>query len=307
MTPYQDIWSRVEPAIRPTIEALAAERSAAWSKVFGYGLLVGFGSLVPISIFVGINPITIITAFAIGFFGMYYYYQTERNKKYKAEVMPQMVKAICPGATYKPKGNLDKDIVTSSKLYDFNWGRHFEQEDYICGKVGKTKFVYSEIEIWHTESNGKSTRHVTDFKGFIFEADFNKHFNGVTMLSTQGLRLATQVGLFSDFERLHLEDVNFDERYRCYGTNDQEARYILSPALQLRILDMHDVFRQQLDDNELEISFHNGRMLIMVPSSTNRFEVKYTTDEVKSDILALAVMIDIVEMLNLNLRIWTKE
>lgn len=307
MNSYQDIWGRVELSIRPTIEALAAERKASYGKAVGYGLIVSIFFIVLLSVFIGFNPIALVLSFVFGIGIMYYYYHTKRNEKYKTVVMPQLVNAICPGAVYMPKGNLTKDIVTSSKLYDIGFGRHFEQEDFIKGKVGKTDFVYSEIEIWHTESNGKNSRRVTDFKGFIFEADFNKNFQELTMFSSLGLRLAMQVGLFSDLNRIHLEDVTFDDRYRSYSTNDQEARYILSPALQERIVNMHDIFRQQLHDDELEVSFHDGRMLIMVPSSTDRFEVKYTTERVKSDVLALAVMIDIVEMLNLNLRIWTKE
>ena len=95
--------------------------------------------------------------------------------------------------------------------------------------------------------------------------------------------------------------------YTTYTTNDQEARYILTPALQQRIMEMNKVFSTQLGDKHLSMSFRGSRLLIAVPSKTNRFEVKFNLAEVKKDLLALSTMIDVIEQLNLNLRIWSKE
>jgi len=164
------------------------------------------------------------------------------------------------------------------------------------------------MKLSHTQSNGKTTTEVTDFEGFAFEADFNKYFQGHTVLSSEKFHLMGQVGGFlSDMDHIELEDVTFNSRYRTYTTSDQEARYILTPALQQRILQMEDTLRTYAGAKELSMSFHGSRLLIMVQSSADRFEVKYDLNGVRNDFMAFCVLVDIIEMLNLNLRIWTKE
>lgn len=271
--------------------------------MFLNGLLIG-GGITLFCVFLGFFHILVpIIGWGIGCLIMYLVYENNRNKQYKDEVMPQIVNSICPGATYHPDGNISKKVIEAADLYEVH---DYRNEDTIRGKIDKTDFVYGEVTLSHVESNGKNTRTVIDFQGFVFDADFNKDFKGITKLSTEKVHLSAH-SLFSALCRCKLEDVNFEKTFSTYSTNDQEARYILSPALQQRILEMYDVFRSQLCDRDLSISFHHGRMTIMVPSSTNRFEVKYTVDEVKKDFIALCIMVDIVEMLNLNLRIWTKE
>lgn len=299
-------WTDIEPQIREVIDKMKQHNQSLLPRMLGLGTLISVLLMILlVRLFGGFG---IILALVAGFGSIFYYYYHQRNKEYKAQVVPKMVEAICPGATYSPQGTFDKNIIRASRLYDVSWGEHYKNEDTIRGKVDKTDFVYSEVTLSHTQSNGKTSYEVIDFQGFVFEADFNKHFPGTTIVTSHRFTLTGNFnGLFSDMKRCHLEDVDFEHAYCTYATNDQEARYILSPALQQRILNMHHQFCTQLGDKELSISFHEGRMLIMVPSKKDRFEVKSDIEGVKQDFLALALMIDIVEQLNLNLRIWTKE
>ena len=312
-----NLWSQVEPQIKANIEALAKRKSADTLRILIGGTMLTILLLI-ITMSFALNVahdcppfiiiLSLLISFGIGYGSIYAYYRNKHSQQYKAEVVPVLLKTICPGATYHPKGALDKEVIKSSHLYNVSWGERYKNEDTICGKVDKTDFIYSEVTLSHTQSNGKSSHEVIDFKGFVFEADFNKYFNGLTIVTSKHVMLTGDaVGLFSSLNRCKLEDVNFENRYKTYTSNDQEARYILSPALQQRILAMNDTFRTQLGDSELSISFHDSRMLIMVPSRTDRFEVKYNMEGVKKDFLALTVKIDIVNQLNLNLRIWTKE
>lgn len=227
------------------------------------------------------------------------------NKKYKTEVIPMLVRGACPGATYSPTGELTKEIIESSKLYDMSWGEKFKCENVVHGQVGQTEFVYCEAEVSNSPILNFGRK--TDFKGLIFEADFNKSFQGVTLTSSEKVRMEGVFGLFSEMTRCNIEDVEFEKRFATYTTNDQEARYILTPALQQRIVAMHDTFIKDLGEKKLSISFHDDKLLIMVASDRNRFEMRYDAREIKKDFVALCAMTEIVEMLNLNLRIWSKE
>jgi len=302
----EDNWAQIEESISEAVRQLERQKKDSQGKVLLYGTLIALAVFLFICSFAGFNIVVLIFCCVVGYVGIYYYYHNERNKVYKADVMPKLVEAICPGASYSAPGKLNRSIIEQSELYSLGLGENFTNEDTILGKVDKTDFVFGEVELWHMQSSGKSSRKVVDFKGFVFEADFNKHFQGLTLLSTEKIRIATR-NLLSGRMKCQLEDVEFEKRFNTYTTNDQEARYILTPALQQRIMEMNDVFTTQLGDSELSMSFHHDRMLIMVPSRTDRFEVKYNLEGVKKDLLALRVLVGIVEMLNLNLRIWTKE
>ncbi len=304
----QELWAQVEAKVRDKVAEVDGSRSKSVTDTLVYGIFLGLALTLIICCVSGTFSFWFfLISFGIGWatFGIYYHHK--RNQQYKAQVMPIIVDAICPGATYQPEGTLSKDMIEASRLYDCGWGERFNNEDTIRGKVGKTKFAYGEVELYHMQQSGKSQVKVTDFKGFVFEADFNKYFNGITLLSSEKFRLATHLGLFSGLSRCTLEDVRFEDEFRTYTNNDQEARYLLTPALQERILHMFTTFKRDLSCWDMSISFHDNCMLIMVPSTTNRFEVKYSVEEVKKDFYALQLMIDIVEQLNLNLRIWTKE
>lgn len=297
-------WESVEPKIQEVLDELVNKKKADWPFVFMTG---GGGGLLLsclIACFIGYSTIFLVIALFIGMLVAYFYKESKRNEIYKQKVMPRLLELVCPGATYNPKGDMPYRVISSSKL--LRTGLDYHNEDTIRGKVGNTDFVYGEAKFSHMEGTGKNRHEVIDFKGFVFEADFNKDFNGITVLSSQGFKLWSNV-VFSKFSRCHLEDARFENKYRTYATDDQQARYILTPALQERIMNMNHTFSKELGDSDLSMSFHDSRMLIMVPSHTNRFEVKYTAAGVKKDYLALTLMIDIVDMLNLNLRIWSKE
>jgi len=297
-------WRQVEPAIGEVVEKLNRTKRANRRNAFFYGTLMGL--VVGLIFSAGIGPFALF-AVPVAWLFFLLYSHTKCNREYKRTVVPKLVDAICPGATYNPQGDFPKETIRDSNLYPAGWGEHYKQEDTIRGKVGSTDFVYSELRLSHTQSNGKTTTEVVDFKGFAFEADFNKHFQGHTLLSTERVRLMGRIGLFSNYQRIRLEDVFFDEHYRTYATNDQEARYILTPALQHRIMQMEQILSRECGARELSMSFKGGRLLIMVQSFADRFEVKYDLEKVKSDFIAFCILVDIVEQLNLNLRIWTKE
>lgn len=315
-------WNEIERKLTAEIEALQARHLVGKNKALKWGLFIG------LLIFVFLDPLSIVMLLGIQrpdmppvmyhiiFFlicmlgpwlGFRAYYRSKDNQQYKSTVVPRLVAAVCPGATYSAKGTIPVKLIQDAHLYDTGRGQKYDNEDTVRGKVGRTSFVYGEVELYHMQSNAKSVSKVVDFKGFLFDADFNKNFQGITILSSDYSALADHVGFFTKLKRCKLEDVRFEKKFRTYTTNDQEARYILTPALQQRILEMNEMFRRELHDRHLAISFHHDHMTIMVPSTTDRFEVKYNMEGVKKDFLALSMMVDIVEQMNLNLRIWTKE
>ena len=102
----------------------------------------------------------------------------------------------------------------------------YRSEDLICGKIDKTSFICSEIIAEEkrvtTDSKGRRQEHWIDiFRGFFFIADFNKNFQGQTVVFRNSwfkLNLGKQ--------RVKLENPNFEKQFDVFSTDQVEARYI---------------------------------------------------------------------------------
>jgi len=99
----------------------------------------------------------------------------------------------------------------------------------------------------------------------------------------------------------------FEKEFAVYSTDQVEARYILSPALMHRMLE----FRRKTGAT-VYFSFIGGKVNIGISSQKNRFEPRlFSTvldiEMAREFVNDLQLALGIVEDLNLNTRIWTKE
>jgi tetratricopeptide (TPR) repeat protein len=152
------------------------------------------------------------------------------------------------------------------------------------------------------------------FKGLFFVGDFNKHFQGQTIVVPDHTEryLGT---LAQDLQALNqqrgqlvkLEDPAFEKLFAVYGTDQIEARYILSPSLMQRLVDF-----TQKAQRETFISFINDKIYIAIKYDEDLFEPKLFKNmvdfaPVREYFETLQLMMGIIEELNLNRRIWTKQ
>ncbi|MBN2683643.1 MAG: DUF3137 domain-containing protein [Pontiellaceae bacterium] len=112
--------------------------------------------------------------------------------------------------------------------------------------------------------------------GAVIVADFNKHFHGRTYILPD-----TAEKMFGRFgqklqgigkshgELVKMEDPVFEREFAVYSSDQVEARYILSPALMRRMLEL----RRKAGDN-VYFSFCGGNVNIAISSDKDRFEPK---------------------------------
>lgn len=174
-------------------------------------------------------------------------------------------------------------------------------------KIDKTSFICSEIIAEEkrvtTDSKGRRQEHWIDiFRGFFFIADFNKNFQGQTVVFRNSwfkLNLGKQ--------RVKLENPNFEKQFDVFSTDQVEARYILTPNLMERLLELDSRF-----PGKITVSFRDSSVIIAIPDQTNHFETniwecQLNTDKLKREFGTLVNLFQIIHDLNLNLRIWTKD
>jgi len=220
------------------------------------------------------------------------------SEYYKKEIIGRMVEALVENGRYSPNQGISETTFNESNL--FIRPDRYDSEDLISGMIDKTSFLFAEIHAEEKQSNGKSTHWVTIFKGFFFIADFHKNFTGRTVVSRNSF-FKWKSG------RVKLENVEFEKRFDVFSTDQLEARYLLTPSMMERIIALDDRL-----GGDIVLSFYNSNVIIAISSSTNHFESSLwssidNTDKLQREYNLISSMISIVEELNLNTRIWSKE
>ncbi|MCP2027370.1 hypothetical protein L1276_002527 [Flavobacterium sp. HSC-32F16] len=253
--------------------------------------------------------------------GIIQYFKTNDEAKiykfvYKTNVVASALKNINESLVIIPQSGLPEYEFISSELFTTEPDR-YKTQDLISGTNDKTSFWFAEVHAeYKTETrdkNGTKTHWHTIFKGIIFVADFNKNFEVSTVVRPKGFGaslgawFSKNVFSFGNTEVVQLENTEFDNKFVTYSRNQIEARYILTPAMMERILDLNNKC-----DSTISISFIHSKMYIAFPLSHNYFEAPIHSSLLAPDLLTddlsiVKFMHDIVHELDLNTRIWGKE
>ncbi len=268
----------------------------------GYALMVRGGNTDPR--FPG-GIAVVITAFAAG------RARQELKKSYKGIVVHRVVAALGHDMSYTPESGFTKADFVGMHLFDRNPDR-FRAEDEISGRKNAVTYTVQEARATYQQRTGKSSRTVVIFQGLIIRLDFNKNFVGHTIVvsQAQGQILG---GLFGDAETrrgkeiVRLENPSFENLFTVYSSDQQQARYILTPKLMELI-----TAARALLGVEPKLSFHSNSVFVTVPQNKDRFEVKLFGGPVTpqdtigdlAEIIALAGRL--VDTLDLETRIWSR-
>ncbi|MEJ0033931.1 MAG: DUF3137 domain-containing protein [Bacteroidota bacterium] len=305
----------------PTLQNLESDRKKLVRGVFKWALFGLIPGLIPLLIFGSVDFfwIGIGVALAIGLYFLLNYKKINEIKaRFKSEVIAKLVKSIDPSLTYNSSQCISSNDYHKSKLYLHGINR-YKGDDLVTGVVGKTSIRFSELltenETRSRDSNGNEKKSIeTIFRGLFFVADFNKKFIGETIVLPDtaeslfgSLGTMFQKWNMSRDQLVKMEDVDFEKAFAVYSNDQVEARYILSTSLMQRILQFREKTRSKIG-----LSFIDSEVFIAVPLKENLFEAPFFSSMVKFDMIDgfnkyLVLFIGIVEDLNLNTRIWTKE
>ena len=261
--------------------------------------------------------ITVVVAGALGA-GAWWLLTKDFVLEFKQKIIREIVLFCDPELTYSPKGYIGEGRFRESLIFKQRIDR-YRGEDLVSGTLEKTAVEFSELHAEYkthtTDSKGRTrTQWHTIFKGLFFIADFNKDFRGTTVvLPDVAERLFGFIGKklqemnLARADLVKLEDPEFEKLFAVYGTDQVESRYILSTSLMRRITEF-----KKKTGNTLYLSFVNSRVFIAVSTGRNMFEPRILSTlldfKVAREYLEdLQLATGIVDDLNLNTRIWTKE
>ena len=237
------------------------------------------------------------------------------KETFKIQVIGTALKSLDDSLVIEPyKGILEYEFE-ATQIFSETPDR-YKTEDLVHGKADKTAFYFAEVHAeYKTEvqtKNGSRTEWHDIFRGIIFCADFNKNFNGVTIVkpkdlfSSVGAWFSKNLFSFGNKDVIALENSEFGKTFITHATDQVEARYILTPAMMERILTLNSNTKETVS-----LSFINSRMYIAFPLSRNYFEAPVfktllNPELLNDDITVIKFMYDIVRELDLNTRIWGK-
>jgi hypothetical protein len=237
--------------------------------------------------------------------------RSQLAKSYKGIVVRRIVAALGQGLAYKPESSLTKADFLGMDLFNKkceNW----KSEDEIDGRKNQVSYSLHEAKATRTEGSGKHRRTVTIFRGLIVRLDFNKNFAGRTIVipDSEGQILG---GLFGESESrgrkeiVRLENADFENIFSVYSSNDQEARYLLTPKLMELVMQARALF-----GSDLRLAFHENSLFVTIPQSQDRFEVglfggKVTPETAVGELVEVVGLAErLVDTLDLETRIWTR-
>ncbi len=241
------------------------------------------------------------------------------TEEFKNVIIRRIVSFVEPSLSYSPDHYIQEPSFRSSEIFQHRIDR-YGGEDHVNGKLGKTPFEFSEIHAEYkttsTDSKGRRKTHWhTIFSGLFFIAEFNKHFTGSTVVLPDSAEALFGSGIAKFFQNMNmsrdeliqLEDPEFEREFVVYGEDQIAARYILSPSLMRRILDF-----KRKTGNTVHLSFVHSKVFVAVSTNRNMFEPRVFNTVLDASLMEeyvgdLLLATGIVEDLNLNTRIWTKE
>jgi hypothetical protein len=241
------------------------------------------------------------------------------RREFKQKFISGLLGSLADDVSYLPGG--DRSILSDyqrSELFPRDPDRE-TLEDTIYARIGGTDLAVSEI---HTEykqttrdkKGKKKTTWHTIFKGLFISADFHKEFRGRTIVRSDiaekyfgQIARFVQKPVFSELQLVQLEDPDFEKEFVVHASDQIEARYILTPSLMQKMLELKHRF-----GDKVEFSFLNSRVYIAVSTSRNFFEPKLGQSLEQSETLQafleqVRLCLGIVEDLDLNVRIWSKD
>lgn len=310
-----------QSALLPVLQQMESERLRVRNGLITLWVIAGavlvFGSLLLIFLLPVIGHIILLVIFFIAVAWGGHKIRGSFRSDFKHRIIGPIVKFADPGLAYAPESGIACGEYQGGKIFLTGVDR-YQCEDLVQGVIGRTAIRFSEVHSeYKTETTDKDGhRHThwhTIFRGLYFIADFNKSFNGeYVVLTDTAERLFGRLGqnlqsmTMGRPPLVKMEDPEFEKLFVVYGTDQVEARYLLTPSFMARLTN----YRKQ-SNREIQLGFSHSHLYLAVSYPKNLFEPRLFSTlldftPIREYYADLAIAVDLVEELNLNTRIWGK-
>lgn len=311
--PKVEILHKVRPKLEALelqrVETLKARRKTEWTALLL--VIVGIALVVLLGTYSGENLVSALIFGTFTCIGIAVYYLRTARLKAKDDLQQSIgsviTEAMGDNWRYAADRHLRPGLVKRSGLVAKS--RTIYGNNLIRGAHGNTQFSFSNINISSEGKDGRSDI----FGGILLAIDFNKEIKGKTLIfpdlaqNALGSWLGKKVQSFGwdGLELVYLEDPIFEKAFAVYGSDQVEARYILTPHMMSNMINLKEKY-----GNRLSFSFMQGTVFVAIDS------VRPFESDLNAPILpdgtfyhfykSIDLVTDVIDTLQLNTRIWSK-
>ena len=257
------------------------------------------------------------------------------------KIIEELVKEMAPGFKYKKYKTIKSRDIERSSLFPFfkeNQAVYVMGNGGIEGTIENVEITFSSIALTSSSPYGRinflfylpvinlfavtflylrplvSRKKIEDiypFKGLFIMADLPKKIKGRTIVLPDTLEkkigfLAQSIqSLSRQGELAYMESPEFENEFVVYTTDQIEARYVLTPNIMYKILDL-----KRKANRALMLSFTKNKVYIAMPGQTWIFDLLREKSALNRDFLKtiyddILLALGIVNDLGLNINIWS--
>lgn len=191
------------------------------------------------------------------------------SKKFKMDVIKAVVESELENGFYDPNKGLDLSTVLSGAFLPKP--DNYSSEDYVKGTFNGVIFEMADVNLEErhvtTDSRGNTTvTYIPYFTGRFMIFDFQRELNMTVKVLEKPL--LSQKGLV----KIETESIDFNEKFKVFATSEQDAFYILTPSLMLKMQELEQKFR-----GTIHFSFIDGKLFLGINDKSNSFDINIRT------------------------------
>ncbi len=222
---------------------------------------------------------------------------------FKHDFLVKLMGDLIDDGRYSPKHGL-----ASQQIYQTEFLKRADRiktEDLLQGTIDGVAFVSSDVRleerrVRHTK-HGTQTYYEKFFMGRVFIFEFNKNFDGYLQVLEQGRPTVNR-----RYEKVKLESIEFNKKFKTYATNPHTAFFILTPHLMENMMKF-----EKNNPGRLNFSFIDTRMYVAINNNKDTFSLaiyrKIDASLIESFKRDVQVIYDLIDDLKLNVDIYKKE
>lgn len=211
---------------------------------------------------------------------------------YKNHIIQQALSPIVENLVYEEKIGVPKTAVKNMDITKM--GNNYKTEDFISGKYHGVYFAQSDLDIWYSDDNDRST---TYFRGRWIDIKYPKPFNG--MVTIVDKNYTYKVKKHKYLQKVTLENPDFNNCFIVESSNQQLAYYLLTPQIMERLM-----YLRQNSKGDIIACFMDGYLHIGINNYQNAFEPDIRHIDLHGDIektrYEFSLVSGLIEILNID-------
>ena len=209
-------------------------------------------------------------------------------KLYKEKIVRGVYEQMFDHVSYTPDKGFSREWVEEKLL--ISRGNRFYSDDYVSGEYKGCHFERSDVTMQDHRSTGKSSYTVTLFRGPWMVFDLEKSFQSYTKIVEREFLNSGKPSMFSiDVNEIEMENIEFNQQFRVYTTNEHDAFYVLTPHFMEKLMEIEKRY-----GGKMTVGLINSQLHLLLYTDENAFEAPLMEEVTEQNAIVCQRQADIV-------------